>query len=272
MEKVSWRGTPGVGDFMWALNSCHMRAWQSGLPINLEMHWDHSEDHLHHFEDPETIIQRMYYIHNFYQRKDDVEITHIFNSRGRYYYPPEKLSVKHKNRFWFESGSFNDAPGCPAPTNDWLFRKNTFKKRDPNKIVFWRPLFNAEVPRKWKRTLTNSDWEIILDKVSRRGMSITELTYRTPISEALYHISTARLIICYDGMWHYIAKNLATPMVVCSNEGVTKYHTPHAIRATHHLTEKTNIFWWCDNLKDLLRHSNKKAVRYFDKMEEIYKR
>jgi len=256
---------------MWALNSCHMRAWTSGVPVVLEMHWDHSEHHLHHFEDPETIIERMHYIHNFYQRQEDVIITHEFNSRGRYYYPPEEQGKKNKNRFWFESGAFSDQLGQPAPENSWLFRKNTFKPRDQKKVVIWRPLFNAEIPRRWKRKLTNSDWEGIIKNVSRQGMNITELTYRTPIREALYHIATARLVICYDGMWHYIAKNLATPMIVCSEEGVTKYHTPNAIRASHDVNQESNIFWWCKNFEKLLKHSNTKAIEYFDSLENIYR-
>ena len=67
-EKVSWRGTPGVGDFMWALNSCYAYAIRDNVYVDLEMHWEHGEDYYHHFEDPETIIERMEYIPNRFNK------------------------------------------------------------------------------------------------------------------------------------------------------------------------------------------------------------
>ena len=41
-ELVTWRGTPGVGDFMWALNACHRYAADHDIiKVNLEIHWEH---------------------------------------------------------------------------------------------------------------------------------------------------------------------------------------------------------------------------------------
>ena len=58
-----------------------------------------------------------------------------------------------------------------------------------------------------------------------------ELSYRTPASEAMHLISTSRMVICYDGIWHYVAKNFATTSRGNqSGEGVTKYHTPNALK------------------------------------------
>ena len=78
MEYVSWRGTPGVGDFMWALNCVHNYCYTQNKQVTLEFHWEHDEHHLHHFEDPETIIERLEYMHNFYHRKDDVQVKHVY--------------------------------------------------------------------------------------------------------------------------------------------------------------------------------------------------
>lgn len=271
MQKVTWRGTPGVGDFMWALNSCHHYAYHYNTKVNLEMHWDHDEDYLHHFEDPETIIERMHYIHNFYHRKDDVEVTHVFNSRGRYYYSPEdQKKIRNKNRYWFESGVYGEGISDRTPITNWLFRRDSMRVPIKNKVVIWRPTFNAEQPRYWKRILTNDDWQGIIEKLRRRGMNITELTYRSPISEALFHISEARLVLCYDGMWHYIAKNFATPTVVVSHEKITRYHTPNAIPASPRESDQNNIYWWMDNMADMFGHAKKKAIRYKDKMRYIY--
>ena len=286
-ELVTWRGTPGVGDFMWALNSCHKYAADHNIrKINLELHWEHGEDYLHHFEDPETIIERCDYIHNFYHQQERVEIHHIFNANGRYRdwkYADDVVNengvnrVKavnahaQKNRFWFQSGYYNDDRGSPAPNNDWIFRQDAFQEYDPKRIVYWRPTWNAEKPRTWKRLFENDDWEQLIIHFKAMGFDMHELSYRTPASEAMYLISTARMVICYDGIWHYVAKNFARPLAVISGEGVTKYHTPNALRLnpeTHY--DDRNVWWWLEHTSDLLGHTKNKAVDYENRMKQYY--
>lgn len=286
-ELVTWRGTPGVGDFMWALNACHKYAADHNIrKINLELHWEHGEDYLHHFEDPETIIERCDYIHNFYHQQERVEIHHIFNANGRYRdwkYADDVVNengvnrVKavnahaQKNRFWFQSGYYNDDRGSPAPNNDWIFRQDAFQEYDPKRIVFWRPTWNAEKPRTWKRLFENDDWEQLIIHFKAMGFDMHELSYRTPASEAMYLISTARMVICYDGIWHYVAKNFARPLAVISGEGVTKYHTPNALRLnpeTHY--DDRNVWWWIEHTSDLLGHTKNKAVDYENRMKQYY--
>lgn len=286
-ELVTWRGTPGVGDFMWALNSCHRYAADHNIrKINLELHWEHGEDYLHHFEDPETIIERCNYIHNFYHQQDRVEIHHIFNAVGRYRdwkYADDVVNengvnrVKavnahgQKNRFWFQSGFYNDDQGSPAPNNDWIFRQDAFQEYNPKRIVYWRPTWNAEKPRTWKRLFDNNDWEQLIIHFKAMGFEMHELSYRTPASESMYLISTARMVICYDGIWHYVAKNFARPLAVISGEGVTKYHTPNALRLnpeTHY--DDRNVWWWLKHTGDLLGHTKNKAVDYENRMSQYY--
>jgi len=285
MELITWRGTPGVGDFMWALNCAHNYCYHNNIKVNLEFHWEHDEKHLHHFEDPETIIERLEYLHNFYHRKDDVTVTHVFNSDGRYtdwsynddLVPEDDGSIRiaairrpNKSRFWFQSGAYSDKEGSGAPDPNWIFREDAFREIDKNKIVIWRPTFNAEVPRTWKRQLTNDDWDDIISLLRQGGLYVVELTYRTPVSEALHHISTCRMILSYDGMWHYIARNLCRPMVVVSTEGITKYHTPNCVRASPDKNQDTNIFWWMNNIRDMLGHSKKKAIEFEQIMREYH--
>ena len=272
---------------MWALNSCHKYAADHNIrKIYLELHWEHGEDYLHHFEDPETIIERCDYIHNFYHQQERVEIHHIFNADGRYRdwkYADDVVNengvnrVKavnahaQKNRFWFQSGYYNDDRGSPAPNNDWIFRQDAFQEYDPKRIVFWRPTWNAEKPRTWKRLFENDDWEQLIIHFKAMGFDMHELSYRTPASEAMYLISTARMVICYDGIWHYVAKNFARPLAVISGEGVTKYHTPNALRLnpeTHY--DDRNVWWWIEHTSDLLGHTKNKAVDYENRMKQYY--
>tara|TARA_B110000977_G_C10938913_1_gene440066 strand:- start:76 stop:960 length:885 start_codon:yes stop_codon:yes gene_type:complete len=287
-ELVTWRGTPGVGDFMWALNSCHRYAADHDIKkINLELHWEHDEDHLHHFEDPETIIERCNYIHNFYHQQERVEIHHIFNAQGRYKHwkfnddvvletNGEKRiaainSHGEKARFLFESGVYTDNVGGMVPNNDWIFREDAFKEYDPNRIVFWRPTWNAEKPRTWKRIFDNDDWDKLIEHFESKGFKMHELSYRTPVSEAMHLISTSRMVICYDGIWHYIAKNFARPLAVISAEGVTKYHTPNALRLNPETTfEEQNVWWWIDRMEELLHQTKRKSVEYEERMKHYY--
>ena len=257
-EKVSWRGTPGVGDFMWALNSCYSHAIRTNVSVELEMHWEHGEDYYHHFEDPETIIERMAYIHNFYPNKDRVRVTHVYNSTGRYTdwkYADDvvleedgnrRVSARSgnqpKNRYWFESGAYDDLDGTPVPENNCIFRQSAFQETGNKRIVVWTPMQNAEAPRTWKRLFTYTDWRMLINELKDMGFEVHELTYRTPIREAMYLISTCRMGICYDGMGPYVAKNFARPMADSSTEGGTVYHTPHDIGAHPLCTYDVNVW------------------------------
>ena len=284
-ELITWRGTPGVGDFMWALNCAHHYCWQFNKQAILEMHWSHSEDYLHHFEEEETIIERFEYIHNFYHRKDDVEVKHIFNADSRYKHwryeddiihdlangLPRQAAINrgYKARYYFDSGIYDDKKAI-APPNHWVFRKEVKKPRDNKKIVLWRPTFNAEQARTWKRGLTNEEWDDIISMLRRQGFNVVELTYRTPVSEAFYHISNCRMVLCYDGMWHYIAKNFHVPMIVISKDGVTKYHTPHAMAVSGLKQDNWNVHWYVHNMEQFLGQPKQKAFEFEKRDEELY--
>jgi hypothetical protein len=253
----------------------------------LELHWEHGEDHNHHFEDPETIIERCNYIHNFYHQQERVEIHHIFNADGRYKHwkfdddvvletnGDRRIAAidNHgfKARFFFESGHYDDTPGSDAPDNDWIFREDAFQDYNPNRIVFWRPTWNAERPRTWKRIFDNSDWDHLIGHFRTLGFDMHELSYRTPVSEVMHLISTSRMVICYDGIWHYVAKNFARPLAVISGEGVTKYHTSNALRLNPELPrEEMGAWWWIEHIEDLLEQTKRKSVDYEDRMKTYY--
>lgn len=273
--KVEWRGTWGVGDFMMALNCAYLHSWRTGKRINLEMHWPHDEHHLHHFEEEETIIERMEYIHNFYYQKEKVRITHKFNQRegSKYFYSNTSMQ-KNKMRFWFEDNAWVSKDGAGFPNNDWLFAQSRTRNKvidsfkSGRKVVIWRPLFNAEKPRTWKRLLTNDDWDVIITKLRQAGLHVVELTYRTPVREAMFHILTSRMTLSYCGMWHYIAKNALTPMVVVSEEGVTRMHTGrNGLILSHDGKRKQNIWKYLNEIPQLLSESKIKVSTYEHSLE-----
>lgn len=221
MEKVRWRGTWGVGDSMNALNVCHYYARSKGIKVNLEMHWSHDENHLESPKDPETIVQRTDWIHTQYHRQDDVVLTHVFNSD---LFPKGNMNADvGKLRQIFDSG--HNEPFI----SDWIFKPESFVKKK-KKIVMWTPTYNTQQPRTWKRFLTSDDWYDIIKLLSWEGWILVELTYRTSIQDAFKQIAEADFVVCYDGMWHYIARNFGKPMFIPSWENITNYNTPNATR------------------------------------------
>ena len=93
-----------------------------------------------------------------------------------------------------------------------------------NKIVIYRSKFNAEPPRSWKRFTNNKP----IDILKKLEYNIIEIDYRTPIREVMYHISTAEMVIGYDGMWHHVVQLFFKPFLILSNDNITKFFTPGA--------------------------------------------
>jgi hypothetical protein len=144
-DQVDWKGTPGVGDILFGLNAVHMLTHlarkKKHLPqVTMNVFWDHSEDYLHHYEDPETIIERAEYLHNFYYDKDAVKMVHHFNAKDE-----ELWRIRHRG-FARVAGPTAVLQGIPT----WTYRPDLFAKPVSNKVVFWRTLFNKDVPRGWK--------------------------------------------------------------------------------------------------------------------------
>jgi hypothetical protein len=217
MTKVlNWGMTYGMGDAMMALNCAYRWSEEEAHKLQLNLHWFHNKDHLHHCEETETIIERTDYINGLYL-KSNVEVNHIINS------DQTQFKRSGNGKFdWFK-------PRKNRYTNNWTFDPSVFLPTDEKKVVLWRPLYNAQVPRLWKRSVTNDNWDLVIYKLKEMGYNVVELCYRTPIREATYHISTCNFVVCYDGMWHYIAKNFWKPMIVSTLDEITRYHTRHAL-------------------------------------------
>lgn len=213
-RSIDWGMSPGMGDVMHALNCAHFWSKENKEHLILNLHWEHGIDYLHHCEETETIIERCDYINSLYL-KSDVTINHITNSKlgkftgdSRY----DWMDVRRRRL-------------C----NTWVFDPRVKLPTDENKVVMWRATFNANIPRYWKRAVTNEQWNLIIDALTELGYNVVELCYRTPIREATYHINTCNFVFCYDGMWHYIAANFHKPMFVTTLDKITQYHTPTAL-------------------------------------------
>ena len=212
---IEWKGTPGIGDAMYGLNIAHMRAFVNQKPTTLVIHWYHSQDYLYHFEDPETIIERIEYLHSRYLWPSMVNLEHVFNSSDKQLYVQ-----RYRNVF-----RYNGEPLARY----WSFDTKFFTTPKLNKIVIWRPSFNADHPRFFKLPLISYEWLSIINDLKNLDFEVVEIDYRTPVSEVFYHIRTAEFLLSYEGMWHYVGKNFFKPHMVLSDDPITKWHTPFSV-------------------------------------------
>lgn len=258
-NEVDWKGTFGVGDILFGLNAVHMMTHlmrkRREVPfVTMNVHWTHGEDYLHHFEDPETIIERAEYLHNFYYDKDAVRMNHIFYSKDE-----ELQRIRHRG-FRRKKSPVAVLDALPS----WVFRNDILKSSLPveNKVVFWRPLFNKDEPQGWKKVFTDDHWLEIIHLLEMKGYDLVELTYRTPVREAFYHIRTCRFCIFYDGMWQYIAKNLCKPVIALGDNSVIETHNSQGVHFRRPNDPENDLFSYLNKLPKILEHMDRRAGRY----------
>ena len=221
-DTINVRGTVGAGDFMYLLNVAYFRSFLLQKRITINYNWFHSEDYLYHFEDPETIIERLNYAHNFFLKDStDVVINHVFNSEDT------KLYHDFYNGY-LRGGKVREFYDIYPRYNEWAFR-DIGAKTVPGKIVMWTQVSNSAPPRDWKRPFDKEEWDYVKTLIELQGYNVVQIDYRTPISEVFYHISTCQCTVSYEGMWHYVAKNFHKPMIVLTADGITRWHTPDAL-------------------------------------------
>lgn len=255
---VDWKGNIGVGDVLFGLNAVHMLTHLArkrfDVPYTtMNFHWVHGKDHLHHYEDPETIIERCDYLHNFYYDKDAVRVKHIFHSKDK-----DIQTLRHRG-FQRRSGPLDTLDGVPS----WIFRPDIWiNKPVDNRVVFWRPTWNAEKPWGWKLKFTNEHWEKIIRTLEGKGYEMVELSYRTPVREAMYHIRHCRFCIFYDGMWQYIARNLCKPVIALGDSGIIRVHNPQGVHFYRPDDKKNDLFAYIDKIPNVLEHVDGRAKKY----------
>lgn len=221
VDNIKWKTTVGIGDSMYGLNIAYMRAFVNQKPTKLQINYHFPENYYYHYEDPESVDSRVKYINKFYMWKDIVHVEHNFNCKDYKLYKNKYYGVtRYKNSELYRFWSFD-------PT-----LKTTPKYK---KIVLWRPTFNAKQQLSgYKIPMLDHEWERMINILKYFGYDVVELSYRTPISEAVYHIRTCECCISYEGMWHYIAKNFFKPHIVFSSSSITNWHTPHALWIKDH--------------------------------------
>lgn len=250
VDTIRWKCTPGVGDLMYGMNIAHMRAFVNQKPTKLQLHWYHDKDYQYHYEDPESIIEKYEYIRPYYKWTDMVEVEHVFDSPDRalykkFYEGVTRRRLSEMYRYW----PFIEMDTTPIN----------------NKLVVWRPTNNLrQTIAGFKQPLLDWEWDRLFDRLTDFGYNIVEIDYRTPIREVFYHIRTAECCITYEGMWHYVAKNMFKPHIVFSESSITSWHTPAALQI-HSFdidTQLQKIYYTLEQAEERA-HAYKKYVNQF---------
>ena len=266
MNQFKWRGTWGFGDAMMALNTAHNYSYTHDTPVELEMHWSHDEDYKLDARDTQTIVQQMKFIHAQYYQNDRVNLTHVFKTTLFDYSIPYTQDYTEKDRWFLNDKDINITPYLDWPFKDIPEPKNSFMIQDDLKGVCWTPKYNSEPPKPWKRQLTDEDWTLSKERFESVA-NIIELSYRTPVQNAFQIIKECDFIFCYEGMWHFIARNFAKPIVIQSGENVTEQNTPQVKRLS---TREEYIKWLNRHMRTNITGLQNRARVYYEQLIKYY--
>jgi len=222
------RGTPGTGDFMFTMCTVFYIANLLNTKLNIIFYWNHDQQYEHHFEDPESIFEKIDYVHSICYKNELVTYEHVFDFDVDNLFRGEmllNLSTPSKKQIG-EKGKLT----MPKGLNSWKFKPHIMNVPViPKKITIWRFKFNAVAPPAWKSTYTNKHWDQVVQSLLNQGWSVTEIDYRTPIRESLWHMQRSELLFGYDGMWHYFARMLYKRTVITGNNMIVTSHNPQAL-------------------------------------------
>lgn len=219
------RGTPGAGDFMFTMSTAFYLSNMLRTRMNLIFYWEHGPDYEHHFEDPESIFEKIDFFHSICYKNEMITYEHIYNFETDDLFQGQMLLNLERS-----DKSDPEELNVPKGLNSWKFKPHIMNNiSEERKIALWRFRYNAETPSAWKRSYTNDHWDQVHETLIKNGWNVVELCYRTPIREVLYHMQTAKLCMGYDGMWHYMARMLYKPTIITGDSTIVNVHNPQAM-------------------------------------------
>lgn len=234
---------------------CVLRITYFKKKVYLKYHWLNSPEWKFHFEDPQTIIEQQQYLltrmHGYGKVKVDVE--NIFNTSQDFLNGDLHSHIERPNGYAVLEGP-----------NTWLFREQFLNlKPYDNLVVVWRTKFISSNYPKFKDSYDSSYWDLIIPILKMLNYNVVEVTHRTPISEVFYLISRCKFVVAYNGMYHYIAKNLVKPMIVLGDSSIIRTHNPQAIHfyAPHKDKSEREVLDYLLNIKTNYRMMEKKVCK-----------
>jgi len=172
---------------------------------------------------------------------DGLTIDHVFESTPPWRFINELEENTHVHGLWY--------PSKKLPV-------------DPELVVHWSSRHNLEFPGYSKDPLYDQ-WDTVVDYLKGMGYNVQEITYRTPIKEAMDLMARCSFGIGYEGMIHQLFKVLWKPTIVASRRvKLTRLLCPHSFIITSY-----NHFMFND-LHRMVRKSQKLVNEYETKLDQ----
>lgn len=205
--KIHFKANEGYGDFITGLCYAHNASIKYQIPVEIVFHWPNDKNYLFSSLDTETIYYRFEYVINKLKKADNLSISHNFNSKPNFRY-------------------FNNLEHDNPLHGFWSLRKPV--KINRGLVALWRSKYNTSFPGRHKDPFYKY-WDDIIKSLTLEGYTVKELTYRTPIAEAMSAISSCEFGIGYEGMVHQLFKVTWRPLIVASERlELSKLLTPQA--------------------------------------------
>lgn len=191
---IQWRSDEGYGDFITGVGYAHSSTIKYQRPVAITFHWPNPKNTLLSSIDKEPINYRFDVILEYFKPVEGLTIKHEYNSSPNY-------------RFINELEEFNPLHGLWYPKNKLSVESGL--------VVFWSSKHNLKFPGYPKDPLYDH-WDNIVLDLTRLGYQVVEVTYRTPIREAMELMCRCEFGIGYEGMIHQLFKFLWKPIIIAS--------------------------------------------------------
>ena len=191
---IEWRSNIGYGDFITGLGYAHSATIKYGRPVHINFHWPNARDKKQSELDPETMYYRFNHILEYMRPVEGLTISHQWQSIPDY-------------RFINELEEFNPIHGLWYPKNEPPVEKKL--------VVHWSSIYNLTFPGYHKDPI-HDYWGVVIKELKDKGYKVKEVTYRTPVAEAMDLINRCEFGIGYEGMIHQLFKFMWKPLVVAS--------------------------------------------------------
>jgi len=163
MFHIQFRSAEGYGDFITGLSYAHSSVLKYDRPVKITFHWPNPKDHLLSEIDKESILYRFNHILEWMKPVDGLTIEHKFESVPPWRFINELEEFTPVHGLWY--------PSKKLPT-------------DENLVVYWSSRHNLKFPGYHKDPLYD-DWDKVVQSLESLGYDVVEITYRTPIKQAM---------------------------------------------------------------------------------------
>ena len=202
-------GRNGLGDNVRVINGMYNQAKLLPNKAHFEVLWDKSTYYTLRHQDQKETYQYMFdYLMRFIpDRNFEYEQVLVHEKELEYHKDFFNLDIRPVNK---------KVKNSVYPTANFAKFKN-FYEPIKNKLVIWRDTFlhhesNVTLSGLPKKPFVYDDWQNLI-KYLQENFSVTEIEYRTPISEVMYHLSTCDFCIGIEGMWSVLANALRRPQI-----------------------------------------------------------